>query len=62
MPQQHFGSEPSKALRLMLAAVDTHSYNSACVFFTIYFLFVFMDFIPDHYGSTPVVAGLSKDC
>lgn len=33
VPQQHFGSEPSNALKLKLAAVDTHSYNSACVFF-----------------------------
>lgn len=30
--QQHSGSEPLKALKLKLASVKTHSYNSVCVF------------------------------
>lgn len=38
MPQQHFGSEPSKALRLKLAAVDTLLQLCMCVFYRIFSL------------------------
>ncbi len=61
MSQQHFGSEPLKALKLKLTAVETHSFNSVCVFLCVSSLLVSMDFTPNRYGSTQAAAGLSKD-
>lgn len=52
-----------KALKLKLAAVETHSHHSLHVFSPyLISLFFFMDFTPNNYGSIPVVViVLSKD-
>lgn len=63
--QQHFGSEPLKALKLKLAAVKTHSYNSLCVcllnsIFSLCFHGFYTKPLWDYAGRRRLVSGFLK--